>query len=47
VIFLAFVEPARGDCAVEEIRITCWAPNSKEDSMAEGKVHVEIVYCVV
>jgi len=32
---------------VDEIRITSLATNSKEGDMAEGKVHVEIVYCVV
>jgi len=38
---------SRGDCAAAGIPITCGAPIPKEDSMAEGKVHVEIVYCVV
>jgi hypothetical protein len=32
---------------VDEIRITSLASISKEGDMAEGKVHVEIVYCVV
>jgi hypothetical protein len=27
--------------------ITCRASNTKEAHMAEGKCHVEIVYCVV
>jgi len=38
---------ALGDCAVAPIPITWRPPISKEAFMAEGKVHVEIVYCVV
>jgi hypothetical protein len=36
----------RGDCVVEEISITC-TKSPRRTHMAEGKVHVEIVYCVV